>query len=122
MDDLSHLPVCSGKSRSRLAVWKKLTKVHRSRLVHRVAKSGFAQGSCQGRKEIGRSCLIVPHMGAVAEATANVIVHSFEGVEFAIRGPEAGCRRERRKVCTGSFLHRRRQSARAKGLRKCPRT
>ncbi len=121
VDDLSHLPVCSGKSGPLLAIGKKLAKVHRSRFVHRVAKSGFAQRSCQRGKEMGGSRLIVPHVGTVAEAAADVIVHSFKSVELAIGSPEAGCRRERRKISAGGFLHHRRQSARAKGLRKCPR-
>ena len=120
VNDLPHLPVGRREAGALHAIGQHLPEMHRARIVHRVAERGSAERPGQRREQMRSGTFVIPHVRAVAEAAAAIIVHAFESVELAVGSAEAGGARERGKISAGRILHDRRKSAFAKSLGEQP--
>src|SRR5208337_3734113 len=62
MNDLPHLAVGGGKTRSRFAIRQQLSKMHGAGIVHRIPEGALAQRSRKRGKEKWSCDLVVPYM------------------------------------------------------------
>jgi len=103
VDDLAHLPVGGGESAALDAVWEKLAEMHGALLILRKTERGSAQGAGEGGEEMGGAGFVIPDVGAIAEATAGVVVDAFEAVELTVGGAEGSGGAHGGEICHGGF-------------------
>lgn len=105
VEDLPHLTVGGSVAEAFFAVGQDLAEVHGAGFVLRIAKGGFTEGTGEGGEDVGGAGFVVPDMGTVTEATAEVIIHTFEAVEFAIGRAEGGGGPESGEISHGRFAN-----------------
>src|SRR5262249_26310218 len=98
MHDLSHLSVRGSDIVMFFAAWQNLAKVHPAFLVSAVAECSLAQRPGQRGEQMRSGSLVVPHVGAVTEAAACLVVTAFEPVESSVRSAETSGRSKRGQI------------------------
>src|ERR1022692_707510 len=101
LDDLAHLPVRSGIAEPIDAIGQHLAEAHAALVVLGESERGVAERARQAGEQELRRGLVVPDVGAVAEAAAALIVRPLKAVESAIRGAKRGLGHERGEIRHG---------------------
>ena len=90
VDDLAHLAVGGGSAPVLEAERELVAEVHVAIGIGGVAEVGFTHGAGEGGEEELGGYLVVPDMGAGAEAEAVLVAAALEAVEAAVGDAEAG--------------------------------